>query len=69
MLTKASNLALRLKTEISDIDDKVDVHVRKLNSGTPVNRRELLENLNRLQGRRVNEMEPSIFKDLDEILG
>ena len=68
MRFRAKKSDARWNSRISDIDDRVVADVQRLNSGGEFDRRKLLANLNRLQGRRIIEMEPNIFKDLDEIL-
>lgn len=50
---------------IAEIDDNIDVLIRRLHSGEAQDRQSVLSELHKLQAQRVQELEPSFFKDLD----
>ena len=50
---------------IAEIDADIDVSIRRLHSGEARDRQSVLAELHKLQAQRVQELEPSFFRDLD----
>lgn len=65
MFTSNADLEREFASLIAEIDANVDISIRRLNSGEAHDRRSVLAELNKLQAQRVQELEPSFFKDLD----